>query len=43
MDFDWVGNGKKEKGFEILVLGFRREDLIWKIRDLPLDIVTIKL
>lgn len=33
---------KKEKGFKILVLGFREEDLIWKIRDLLLDIVTIK-
>ena len=34
--------GKKEKGSKILVWGFRRENLIWKIRDLLLDIVTIK-
>lgn len=33
---------EKEKGFGMLVLGFRREDLIWKIRDLLLDILTIK-
>lgn len=33
---------EKKKGFGMLVLGFRREDLIWKIRDLLLDILTIK-
>lgn len=33
---------KKEKGLKILVSGFRREDLIWRIKDLLLDMVTIK-